>query len=87
MYPIAYFLIPYGILLLLFLFFTFVDLWHLVGFGKATGIVGFIATFIFLAGAVLLLNESYKYIIDIDWEYTMNVLDSVPSFNAPSFIE
>lgn len=82
MIPISYFLIPYAIILLGFLFFTIVDLYHLIWFGRATGFVGFFVTFLFLAGAVIIINASYNYIITIDWNHLINV---IPSFGPPSF--
>lgn len=85
MIPIAYFLIPYGAFLILFLFFALVDLFHLIGFGRATGMVGFLATFIFLAGTVFALNASYNYIMAIDWTYTIDVISWIPSLNSPAF--
>lgn len=81
MIPIAYFLIPYGLFLFIFLFFSFVNLYNLIKFGT-TNFTAFLATFIFLAGSALLLYTSYNYIIAIDWSRTIDV---IPTLSAPSF--
>lgn len=76
MIPIAVFLIPYTLFLLVFLFFSFVNIYHLIHFGRATGIMGFFATFLFLAITVLILNTTYLYAIGIDWSQTFNLFSA-----------
>lgn len=85
--PLAVLLIPFAILLFLFLFFAFVDLYHLIVFGRATGIVGFIATFIFIAVTILIVNTSYLYVINIDWTRPVEITQFIPNFTAPEFGE
>ncbi len=82
MVPIAILLIPYGLFLLAFLFFSFAHIYHLIHFGRATGIVGFLATFIYIAVTVLLLYATYTATADIEWS---RALDIFSSFTPPSF--
>lgn len=81
MIPIAALLIPYALFLLIFLFFSFVNLYHLIKFGS-TNFVAFMATFLFLAGSVLILYTSYTYIINTDWTRTIDV---IPDLSAPTY--
>lgn len=70
MFPIAVFLIPYGLFLLVFLFFSFVDLTHIVKY-STTNLTTFIATFIYLAVTTLILYATYYAVIEIDWSRTI----------------
>ncbi len=82
MISISYlFLIPYGLFLLIYLCFSLVNLYHLIKFGTAN-LTAFLVTFLFLAGAVLILYTSYNYILTIDWTRTINI---VPNLSSPTF--
>lgn len=84
MIPLAIFLIPYGLFLFAFLFFSFVNVYHIIHFGRATGIVGFFAVFIYLAIAVLILYATYTMTAPVDWSRTMDVFSSfAPSSFTP----
>jgi hypothetical protein len=62
-------LITYGILVLAFLIFALVNLYHVLKFGFL-GFESFFVTFIFIAGTVLILFITYKLGLEIDWTQT-----------------
>jgi len=80
-FPIAFFLIPYAIFILLFFFFALMSLSHLVKY-SATNMATFIATFTFLAVATLICYASYNMIMTVDWSYPVVI---IANFNAPTF--
>lgn len=82
MVPISVFLIPYGLFLLLFLFFSFVNIYHLIRFTTHGAIVSFMVTVAYAAITVIILNATYLEIINIDWSRTIQL---IPSFGPPSF--
>ena len=61
------FLYVYYILVGLFVIFALLNLYHIFRFGF-TGFQGFFATFLFLAGAVLILHFSWQSISAINWQ-------------------
>lgn len=69
MIPLAYLLYAYlGFLMIWFLFFL-ICLYHLVKYGYR-GIMTVLTGFIFIGGAIFILNSSYLSIMDgsIDWQ-------------------
>lgn len=62
-------LIVYGIFLLFFVIFAFVNLYHLIAYGFLS-FESYFMTFIFLAGTILILFITYKYGIEINWDKT-----------------
>jgi len=64
---LSWFLVPYGLFLLVFIIFSLVNLYHILRWGGYT-FVGFVATFIFLAGAILCLFSTYEHLKIIDWQ-------------------
>ncbi len=81
MIPLFVLLIPYGLFLLIFLFFALVNLFHLLRFSPLN-LLTFFATFLFLAGTTLILTTSYNYLITINWS---QVIDLLPNFSAPTY--
>jgi hypothetical protein len=65
-----WFLIPYIALLLLFLIFALINIYHVFKWGGGT-FTGFIATFIFLAGLILILFLTYDNLKMVDWSETI----------------
>ncbi len=65
--PLALLLIPYGLFLLCFFIFSFFALAHLFIFGEKN-FTTFLATFLFIAGSVLVLNTSWNFLVTIDWK-------------------
>ncbi|MDP3985285.1 MAG: hypothetical protein Q8P82_00840 [bacterium] len=80
MIPLSIILIPYGLFLMGFFFFTFVNVYHLIRFGVG-GFVGFFTVFLFFGVSALLLFITYMYAMEIDW--TRGFV--IPSFGAPVF--
>ncbi len=63
-------LIAYGVLVLAFLIFAVVNLYHVLKFGFL-GFESFFVTFIFIAGTILVLFITYKLGLEIDWTQTL----------------
>ncbi|MBD3360055.1 MAG: hypothetical protein GF365_05115 [Candidatus Buchananbacteria bacterium] len=63
-------LIAYGVLVLAFLIFALVNLYHILKFGFL-GFESFFVTFIFIAGTILVLFITYKLGVEIDWTQTI----------------
>lgn len=59
-------LIPYLLFLAVFLIFSLINFYHILRWGGYT-FVGFMATFIYLAGAILLIFQTYDILKTIDW--------------------
>jgi hypothetical protein len=59
-------LVPYLIFLAIFLIFSLINFYHILRWGGFT-FVGFIATFIFIAGMILLLFQTYDNLKTANW--------------------
>ncbi|NQU83746.1 MAG: hypothetical protein HQ536_03460 [Parcubacteria group bacterium] len=67
-------LIPYAFFLVVFGIFTIINIYNLIRFG-GWNIVGFWATFLFLAGVVFIFFISYQNLIIFDWQETVTILE------------
>ena len=76
-FPLAFALIPYGIVLLFFIIFSLINITHLIRYGATTGVSLFM-TFIFLAGAVIILFVSWQILGTINWGQP--IVFSLPGF-------
>lgn len=65
-FPLYIFIIIYIVYLLIFCFFVFAMIYHLVRFGFKS-FNAFLATFLFLGGSILILALSFKAFTSIDW--------------------
>ncbi|MEA3272855.1 MAG: hypothetical protein U9P90_04285 [Patescibacteria group bacterium] len=65
-------LIPYALFLVVFALFVIINLFNLTRFGGWT-IITFWATFLFLAGIVLIAYASYENLIIFDWHQTITI--------------
>jgi hypothetical protein len=63
-------LIAYGLVVAAFIVFAIFNLYHLFSFGFLS-FLSFGMTFIFLAGAILILFITYKFAVQIDWSQTL----------------
>lgn len=80
-------LVPYYVFLLLYLacvaivmLFSFASLYHLLRFGYLSPVsVGM--TFGLIAGTILILFTSYRYLVLIDWSQTWDVWAFIVSLN------
>jgi len=60
----------YAVLVVIFLIFAIINLYHLIAFGFIS-FESFFMTFIFIAGIILILFITYKLGIEIDWSKTV----------------
>jgi hypothetical protein len=65
-FTLAILLIPYILIVLLFLTLAVLNIYHLIIYGATTG-VSFLFTFIFLAGAAVIAFISWQLLSPIDW--------------------
>jgi hypothetical protein len=63
------FLIIYGLGLLCFIIYAFFNLYHLFVYGFLS-FAGFLATFLFFAGTIIILFLTYQIGSQIDWTQT-----------------
>ena len=63
---IAIFLIPATLFLLLFAFFSFVALYHMLRFGEKNFLT-FLATFLYIAVSALILFAAWTALQTVDW--------------------
>ncbi|MCX6743204.1 MAG: hypothetical protein NT116_03125 [Candidatus Parcubacteria bacterium] len=66
---LSIFLIIYGLAIIIFVIMALVNLFHLFAYGFLS-FTSFLATFLFLAAAVLILFITYKFGLQIDWSQT-----------------
>jgi len=66
------FLIIYGVLLAIFAVLAIADLYHLFAYGFLS-FASFLATFLFLAGIILILFITYQIGSQIDWTQTFTI--------------
>jgi len=71
-FPIGLLLIPYGIVVLLFLVLAVLNVYHLVHYG-ATSRTSFIFTFVFVAGAALIAFVSWQSLAGVDWSAGVSI--------------
>lgn len=65
-FPLSLVLIPYGIIILLFIFLAAYSVHNLVKYGATTN-ASFVATFAFLAGAVFVMFFTWQGLKGTDW--------------------
>lgn len=69
-FSIWHLLIPYGLFVLLFIVFAFIDVVHMVKFGTF-GWVNYFALVIFLAGTALILWSTAQLLTPVDWTHVV----------------
>jgi hypothetical protein len=62
----------YAVLVVIFLIFAIINLYHLLAFGFIS-FESFFMTFIFIAGIVLILFITYKLGLEIDWSQSITL--------------
>ncbi|OIO07803.1 hypothetical protein CO115_04515 [Candidatus Falkowbacteria bacterium CG_4_9_14_3_um_filter_36_9] len=75
-FPLSILLIPYLIFLLLWIFFSFVGIFHLLNFGFKN-LVTLMAIFIYVGVALFILIISINYINQIDWSFKIGLLNDI----------
>lgn len=70
-------LIPFALVALVSLFFSLVDVSHLLRYGARNGI-GFLATFFYVSGVAVIAFLTWRYLPDIAWTEPTNLLGGVP---------
>jgi ABC-type maltose transport system permease subunit len=81
--PLVAFLYLYLLFILVWLVFSLIALYHIMHYGQI-GFTSFIATFIYLAGAVVILYLSYQYLSQIDWNVGITIFRGSFNFFGPS---
>ena len=69
-------LIPYAIFVISFFVFGFFNLYHMIAYGFVSA-SSFVATFLFLAGATIVLFLSYSIGTTIDWGTAITISNSL----------
>ncbi|MFC1598470.1 hypothetical protein ACFL2U_00440 [Patescibacteria group bacterium] len=62
----------YAVLVVIFLIFAIINLYHLLAFGFIS-FESFFMTFIFVAGIILVLFITYKLGLEIDWAQSITL--------------
>lgn len=71
-FPLIIFLIPYGLVVVLFAFTAFYSVHNLIKYGATTH-QSFLATFAFLAGATLLFFFTWQLLRNTDWTLPITI--------------
>lgn len=80
-FPLSLVLIPYGIIVLLFVLLAAYSVYNLVRYGATTN-ASFVATFSFLAGAVFVMFFTWQGLRGTDWTQEINFGTPVPGFSS-----
>ena len=75
--PLAIFYFVYLAFVLVFLFYTLFNLYHLVRFGLLS-IPVVIVIFVYLAGSIAILLLSWGAIAQIDWSQSIPLMPEIP---------
>lgn len=78
-FPLFYFLVIYLLFLAIWLIFSLIAVYHMMRFGFID-FVTFFATFFYVAGAIIMLNISYNFLIPIDWSINVSIFNNLISF-------
>ena len=73
-FKLSILLIPYLLFLLLWLIFSLVAVYHMMKFGFKN-FTTFFTTFVFVAVSLALLIISYNFLIQIDWDISVSILE------------
>jgi hypothetical protein len=72
--PIWALFIPFGLIVFLFLLYSFFNIYHLLRF--ATYSMGsYLTTVIFVGGSVIIMAVAWAYIVSYDWTLAWNLSD------------
>jgi len=80
-FPLSIFLIIYFIFLVIFILFSYFDIYHLLKFGTLN-ITNFLVTFIYLGGSILIIFISWQYLSQIDWQQPIELFQGI-NFSSP----
>lgn len=78
-FPLFYLLVIYLLFLAIWLIFSLIAVYHMMRFGFIN-FVTFFAIFFYIAGAVIMLNISYNFLIPIDWLINVSIFNDLISF-------
>jgi len=73
-FPLSIFLIPYFILLAVWLILSLVAVFHMLKFGFKT-FATFVSVFLYIGVSLIMLNVSYYYIKGIDWNANVSIFE------------
>ena len=81
-FPLYFLLVPYAVVLLLFAFIAFFNVYNLVRYDATTGPT-FLATFFFMAGGATVLFLTWQELKGVDWtmmvEFGTSLSASLPT--------
>jgi len=79
--PLSIILLPLALFALIFVVFSLINIAHMIRFA-AFDMVGFFATFIFLAGSTLFMWYAWQLLSPIDWtmplNFSLNIFTQMP---------
>lgn len=78
-FSLSLLLLIYYFFILVFLLFSFFNLYHIIKFGVANPITVFIF-FLYIAGLVFILFVSWCFIKQIDWSYQIDINNFLNSY-------
>ena len=71
-------LIPFVIVTLIAVFFSLVNISHLLRYGARDG-VGFLTTFFYVSGGAIIMFMVWSHLPDLDWTTPINLLSGLPN--------
>jgi hypothetical protein len=81
-FPLYYILIIYLVFLFIWTLFSLVGIYHMLKYGFRNSIT-FLIIVIYISMSVFLISISFKYLIEIDWQVQVSILDSFFNTNLP----
>jgi len=74
--PLSIFLIPFAVLFLLYLAFSYFSLYHMFRFG-VTNFTTFFTSFMYIAVSVIIIFLAYERMAGIDWHREIQIFSSL----------
>lgn len=82
-FPLWFILIPYAVVVLLFIGIAFFNIFNLVRY-DATNHTSFMATFFFFAGATLVFFLTWQELKGVDWKHPVDLGAPLASLQTPA---
>ncbi len=80
-FTLSWLLIVYFIFLICFVFFSLINIYHLVRYG-VLNFTTFLATFLYLAVTLVIIFISWQYLSQINWQQTIELFKGI-KFTSP----
>ncbi len=84
-FPISFFLIPYAVFIVIFLIFSFFNIYHLLRYGIYNFAL-YLLSVIYIGGTIFIIGASYILLSDYSWAASFS-LDTIIGEPNQQFLE